>query len=248
MKKRGRLFLSILVILTVLVFCACGQISGVGTDAEDAGFSSLAAAGGEAERESAETIAEPEAEKVAAAGQTVTDTPLSEESGQDAEAVISQTEGQTAAEAEHAIGSDNGQPNISASSDSHVHQWVMSIQTIHHEEEGHYEEVMVSNAWDETTRTLHTYCAACNLDYTANGMDEMDQIAHEKQHMLEMQEELIATGICPKTPSGRYTLPVWDGPVIHHEAEYKTAWIVDRYAWDEQVYIYTCAICGAVLK
>lgn len=118
----------------------------------------------------------------------------------------------------------------------HVHSWQQQYKTIHHEEVGHNETVVVSEAWDEPVYTMeaHDICNNCGLDFTATGVN-IDQ--HFKESFL------YGDGKCG---SFRTEWIQNQTGTIHHDAQIQTRYVVDQAAYDEQVADgYKCSTCGA---
>ena len=127
-------------------------------------------------------------------------------------------------------------PNDNNTSDSnkHTHSWNPITSTVHHEEQGHYENILVSEAWTEEIpiyeEQYRAICNTCGEDITEN------YAQHIKNHMLNGE-------------GGSYRNEVVQVQVgtdkITHDAVYESKWIVDKAAWDETVTTgYSCS-CGA---
>lgn len=135
--------------------------------------------------------------------------------------------------------SNSGSSNSSSSSSSnkkptsptHTHNWTAVTKTIHHKEQGHYETVTVSEAWDEPVYNEYevAICNQCGADITGN------TTAHFKNSLLnggncggwhsEWRQEIIDT--------------------IHHPAKTEKKWVIDSEAYDETITTgYKCS-CGA---
>ena len=115
----------------------------------------------------------------------------------------------------------------------HTHNWVAQYKTVNVPEQGHNEQVLVQDAYDEPTYgyEYHSFCNTCGLDLTANGINE-DQ--HVKQHMLNGEG-----GSTTQKP-----VEVQTG-TIHHEAVYETRYVVDSPATTKQELTgYKCSGCG----
>ena len=106
---------------------------------------------------------------------------------------------------------------------------------LHHDEQGHNEKVLVSEAWTEEVpiyeEQYRAICNTCGEDITSNYAE------HIKQHMLNGE-------------GGSYRNEVVQIQVgtnkINHDAVYEDKWIVDKAAWDETVTTgYKCSSCGA---
>ena len=124
--------------------------------------------------------------------------------------------------------------NTSNKEESHTHNWVPIISVLHHDEQGHNEKVLVSEAWTEEVpiyeEQYRAICNTCGEDITSNYAE------HIKQHMLNGE-------------GGSYRNEVVQIQVgtnkINHDAVYEDKWIVDKAAWDETVTTgYKCSGCG----
>ena len=119
---------------------------------------------------------------------------------------------------------------------SHVHSWNQQYKVIHHEEIGHNEIIVVSEAWDEPIYTMvaHDICNNCGLDFTATGIS-IDQ--HFKESFM------YGDGKCGSFRTEWIRIQTG---TIHHPAETETRYVVDQTAYDEQVANgFRCTICGA---
>ena len=125
--------------------------------------------------------------------------------------------------------------NTSNREESHTHNWVPITSVLHHDEQGHNEKVLVSEAWTEEVpiyeEQYRAICNTCGEDITSNYAE------HIKQHMLNGE-------------GGSYRNEVVQIQVgtnkINHDAVYEDKWIVDKAAWDETVTTgYKCSSCGA---
>lgn len=115
----------------------------------------------------------------------------------------------------------------------HTHNWVAQYKTVNVPEQGHNEQVLVKDAYDEPTYgyKYHSFCNACGLDLTANGINDAQ---HVKQHMLNGEG-----GSTTQKP-----VEVQTG-TIHHEAVYETRYVVDSPATTKQELAgYKCSSCG----
>lgn len=129
---------------------------------------------------------------------------------------------------------DNNTSKPSEKPSEHTHKWVEQFKTVHHEEKGHYENVMVADKWIEY-KPIYEYqersiCNVCGADITGN------TTAHSKQHALAGE-------------GGGWHSEVWEIEVgketIEHPAVYEKKWVVDKPAWDEKVSIGFKCECGA---
>lgn len=131
---------------------------------------------------------------------------------------------------------NTGNSGGSGSVDTHKHSYTIPItETVHHdavthqEDQGYYETVTISEAWDETkTVGYKSVCNICGNDYDYN-------------HYINYG--------CKSTS---YTSNVPITEIVHHDAVTEQKWVenwvtvVDKEAWDETVTVgYKCS-CGAV--
>ena len=126
----------------------------------------------------------------------------------------------------------------STTTNQHSHTWVEVYKDVYHAEEGHYENVLVKEAWTETVPVYETkivnICNGCGEDITGN------EITHAKEQMLagnmacsgfHNEQRKVQTGT----------------NIIKHDAEYEKKWIVEKAAWTEKVLSgYKCSSCGAI--
>lgn len=123
----------------------------------------------------------------------------------------------------------------------HQHTWVAQYTTVHHEEEGHYEDVLVQEAYDEPVYEGHYFCNYCDLDITAS---EQSVSSHCLSCGAIISQDDPRYGII-ETEGSTYRTGSVQVDTIHHDAVYETQWIVDKAAYDEKVLTgYTCT-CGA---
>ena len=127
-------------------------------------------------------------------------------------------------------------PNDNNTSDSnkHTHSWNPITSTVHHEEQGHYENILVSEAWTEEIpiyeEQAREICNGCGADITD------DPYTHNEDHMLNGEAGGWTT---------EYVQVQVGTDKITHDAVYESKWIVDKAAWDETVTTgYSCS-CGA---
>lgn len=113
----------------------------------------------------------------------------------------------------------------------HTHNWVAQYKTVNVPEQGHNEQVLVKDAWDEQVPQYQSVersiCNQCGADIT-NNID-----AHFKSswdcsgYHMELQQ--VLTGY--KT--------------VHHDAVYETRYVVDSPATTKQELTgYKCSSCG----
>ncbi|MBS6503902.1 MAG: hypothetical protein KH415_20210 [Clostridium sp.] len=129
-------------------------------------------------------------------------------------------------------------PNYNNTSDSnkHTHSWNPITSTVHHEEQGHYENILVSEAWTEEVPIYEEQevyiCNGCGADTTSD----------PDKHMYEAL--LVGNTKCAGYSSDWKQIQVGTDKITH-DAVYESKWIVDKAAWDETVTTgYKCS-CGA---
>lgn len=139
---------------------------------------------------------------------------------------------------------NTGNSGGSGSVDTHKHSYTIPITEIvhhdaitHQEDQGHYETVTISEAWDEDVYENHTVCYTCGNNTIIDGQAGAHQIWHaERGETCHYGTASIVVD------------------TIHHPAETEQQWIenwvtvVDKEAWDETVTVgYKCS-CGAEQK
>ncbi|MDE7367096.1 MAG: hypothetical protein K2N24_07055 [Lachnospiraceae bacterium] len=126
----------------------------------------------------------------------------------------------------------------SGNGNSHQHTWEAQYRTVHHDEEGHYEDVCVQKAYDEPVYETHYVCNYCGLDLGDY------QLSHCLTCGPPMPEDNPFWEPGATLGSSYGTIRVQVG-TTHHEAVYEQKWIVDKKAYDEQVLDgYKCTTCG----
>lgn len=117
----------------------------------------------------------------------------------------------------------------------HTHTWEEVTTTVYHEEQGHYENVVVKEAWTEKKPKYETQyraiCNTCGHDITGN------EPSHIKNHMLNGENGSYRNEPV-KVQVGTET--------INHPAVTERKWVIDKPAWTEKVVTgYKCSDCGA---
>ena len=128
----------------------------------------------------------------------------------------------------------------------HEHHWVDNIVKIEHPEEGHYEKVLVKDAWDEVIQheeeghyekvlvkdawdeevpiyeeQIRHICNNCREDITGSENDHMFEHLSNGE-LAGWHEEVKNVQVGTET--------------VHHEAVYEDKWIVDKEAWTETIH------------
>ena len=146
--------------------------------------------------------------------------------------------------------SNNNNPNTNKPSNSganikpstpakpvHTHTWEEVTTTVYHEEQGHYENVVVKEAWTEKKPVYETQardiCNSCNADLTGTNIAQ-----HVKEHMINGTDKGGHRTEYKKVQVGTET--------INHPAVTERKWVIDKPAWTEKVVTgYKCSDCGA---
>lgn len=116
----------------------------------------------------------------------------------------------------------------------HTHNWIAQYKTVNVPEQGHNEQVLVKDAYDEqvpiTEMKEHSICNQCGADITG------DPWGHNKQHALNYE----AGGF-----HSEWIEEVTGYKTVHHDAVYETRYVVDSPATTKQELTgYKCSGCG----
>ena len=119
----------------------------------------------------------------------------------------------------------------------HTHTWEEVTTTVYHEEQGHYENVVVKEAWTETKPKYETQeraiCNGCGKDITSN----------PGKHM---KEQMLAGIIECGGWHSEYKQVQVGTETINHQAVTERKWVIDKPAWTEKVVTgHKCSGCGA---
>lgn len=120
---------------------------------------------------------------------------------------------------------------------THTHTWEEVTTTVYHEEQGHYENVVVKEAWTEKKPVYETQardiCNSCNADLTGTNIAQ-----HVKEHMINGTDKGGHRTEYKKVQVGTET--------INHPAVTERKWVIDKPAWTEKVVTgHKCSGCGA---
>lgn len=126
--------------------------------------------------------------------------------------------------------------NTSNKEESHTHTWVEVYKDVSHAEEGHWENVLVKDAWTESLPVYEEkevmICNDCGAELTVDNV--YDHIFNHLENggkgswRSEWKQVQVGTN------------------TIKHDAVYEKKWIVDKAAWTEKVLSgYKCSSCGA---
>lgn len=127
--------------------------------------------------------------------------------------------------------------NTTNKEEAHTHSWMPITSVVHHEEQGHYEKILVSEAWVEEVPVYENrevyICNGCGADITSD----------PDKHMYEAL--LAGNTKCAGYSSDWKQVQVGTNK-INHDAVYEDKWVIDKAAWDETVTTgYECSSCGA---
>lgn len=135
---------------------------------------------------------------------------------------------------------NNNQSNAGNTSNNttplHSHNWNPITEVVYHDEVGHWEDIVISEAWTEEIPVYDTVardiCNGCGLDITDNviGHIESQVLAGKYEcggHHTEWKQVQVGTN------------------TVNQPAVTEKKWIVDKSAWNETVTKgYNCS-CGA---
>ncbi len=116
----------------------------------------------------------------------------------------------------------------------HTHNWVAQYQTVNVPEQGHNEQVLVKDAYDEqvpiTEMKAYSICNACGADITGNTSDHMhNHMINDEVGGYHTEWREVVTGY----------------QTVHHDAVYETRYVVDSPATTKQELVgYKCSSCG----
>lgn len=126
--------------------------------------------------------------------------------------------------------------NTTNKDEAHTHSWMPITSVVHHEEQGHYEKILVSEAWVEEVPVYEDkevmICNDCGAELNASNCYD-----HVENHLLSggkgsWREEWKKVQVGTNK--------------INHDAVYEDKWVVDKAAWDETVTTgYKCSGCSA---
>lgn len=128
--------------------------------------------------------------------------------------------------------SSNNSNNHSSKPSEHKHNYVEQFKTVHHEEKGHYENVMVSDKWYEYKPVYdnveHVICNQCGADLSNVDID--DHFKGSNFSCSGYHSEWILEQVGTET--------------IEHPAVYEQQWVVDQAAYDEKISTGFQCSCG----
>lgn len=127
--------------------------------------------------------------------------------------------------------------NSNTNKNEHTHSWLEVYKDVYHAEEGHYENVLVKEAWTESVpvyeEQARSICNGCGLDITGFASDHC-------------AEQMLAGNMACSGYHTEYKKIQTGTNTIKHDAVYEKKWVVDKQAWTEKVLSgYKCNSCGA---
>ena len=123
---------------------------------------------------------------------------------------------------------------VSMKKPDHTHSWTPVTKTVHHDEVGHYETIVIEEAYDEPVYESHAICGGCNKDF---GVGDAAVEAWDEHSWEQVDAGNIA---CQN-----YHTENRQVGTKHYDAVTEQKWVVDQKAYDETVTTgYKCS-CGA---
>ncbi|WP_368244130.1 hypothetical protein [Clostridium tertium] len=131
--------------------------------------------------------------------------------------------------------SSNTNSNTSNGS-THTHSWNPITEQVHHDEVGHWEDVVVKPAWTESIPVYEDQareiCNGCGADITADPYSHMEQqmdAGNMKCSGFTTEWKQVQVGTNN----------------VNHPAVTEKKWVVDKAAWTETVTVGHKCSCGA---
>ena len=122
-----------------------------------------------------------------------------------------------------------------------LHEWIDITETIFHPEQGHYEEIILEEAYDEIRdiveeRRSEKCRCRCGAIFDSDTEWEKHSIAHADDEE-DIHDSFTVTYLYEEVITGQ--------EIIHHEALKATVWVVDQESWsEERIVERACLICG----
>lgn len=108
----------------------------------------------------------------------------------------------------------------------HTHSWIAVTSNVHHDEVGHFEEILVSEAWTESVPVYKdieiAICNGCGADITSDPWGHIES------------QTLLGNVNCAGFHSEWKRVQTGSNNV-NHPAVYEKNWVVDTAAWNETV-------------
>ena len=129
-------------------------------------------------------------------------------------------------------------PSSTTTPPAHTHNWIPITATVHHDEEGHFEDTVIKEAWTEELPVYEEVskeiCNGCGGDFTGHiseHIEEQKKAGNESCNSFSTESTQVQVGT----------------NTINHDAVYEKKWVVDKAAWDEEVTTgYECTDCGDI--
>ena len=120
----------------------------------------------------------------------------------------------------------------------HTHNWNPVYKTVHHDKVGHYETVVVKDAWDEEKLIDIVVCTTCGMEFSELDYNSFDNaVDAQAMHAFDSWNN---GGNC----EGYYTYTK-TVDITHHPAVTEQKYVIDKAAYDEQVIDHYECTCGA---
>ena len=122
-----------------------------------------------------------------------------------------------------------------------LHEWIDITETIFHPEQGHYEEILLEEAYDEIRdiveeRRSEKCRCRCGAIFDNDSEWKNHSIAHADDEE-DIHDSFTVTYLYEEVITGQ--------EIIHHEALKATVWVVDQESWsEERIVERACLICG----
>ena len=122
-----------------------------------------------------------------------------------------------------------------------LHEWIDITETIFHPEQGHYEEIILEEAYDEIRdiveeRRSEKCRCRCGAIFDSDTEWENHSISHADDEE-DIHDSFTVTYLYEEVITGQ--------EIIHHEALKATVWVVDQESWsEERIVERACLICG----
>ena len=122
-----------------------------------------------------------------------------------------------------------------------LHEWIDITETIFHPEQGHYEEIILEEAYDEIRdiveeRRSEKCRCRCGAIFDSDTEWEKHSIAHADDEE-DIHDSFTVTYLYEEVITGQ--------EIIHHEALKATVWVIDQESWsEERIVERACLICG----
>lgn len=131
--------------------------------------------------------------------------------------------------------SSNNSSNNASNGSTHTHSWNPITEQVHHDEVGHWEDVVVKPAWTESIPVYEDrefmICNDCGAELNASNCYD-----HVEEHLINggkgsWREEWRQVQVGKNN--------------VNHPAVTEKKWVVDKAAWTETVTVGHSCSCGA---